>query len=142
MRFCSVITLAVFALFCGCSFISRKPDAAWLDDFDHANAVVISRKGIPSVTITNGETLDRLRCIYASASWKPYIGTIPATPGQRTIAIAYHDEILRRFTTSLGLFWEYGSYDELRTTELSGADTQWIESLFDQITDVQEPKKE
>ncbi|MBL8820724.1 MAG: hypothetical protein JNL58_32175 [Planctomyces sp.] len=104
MQLCSVVMLTVFAFVCGCTSISRKPDAAWLDDFDRANAVVISRKGHPSVTITDGETLDRLRSIYARASWKPYIGTIPATIGQRTIAIAYHDEILRRFTTSLGLF--------------------------------------
>ena len=142
MRLCSVIMLAAFALVCGCNSISRKPDAAWLDDFDHANAVVVSRKGHPSVTITNSEALHRLREIYATSSWKPYIGTIPADIGQRTIAIAYEDEVLCRFTTSLGRFWEYRSYDEMRTTELDGADSRWIESLFDQIPDNQEQTEE
>ncbi len=142
MRLCSVIMLAAFAFTCGCASISRKPNAAWLDDFDHANAVVVSREGHPSVTITDRETMDRLREIYANASWKPYIGTIPADIGQRTIAIAYQDDVLRRFTTSLGMLWEDGPYDEMRTTELGGADSRWIESLFDQIPDAQEQTKE
>ncbi|MBL8817832.1 MAG: hypothetical protein JNL58_17535 [Planctomyces sp.] len=142
MRSTSFILIAACGLAFGCSSISRKPDPAWLNDFDRANAVVISKEGHPSVTISDRETLQRLREIYTNSSCKPYIGTLPADIGHRTIAIAYQGNVLRSFTTSLGMFWEDGSYDEMRTTELDALDSQWVETLFERIPSSQESAEE
>lgn len=135
MRWAATTLILACAFAFGCAAVLRRPDPDWLADFDRANSIIVSKKKQSSITIRDTETLQRLRKIYSSSRWKPYVGTIPGDIDHRTIAIADGERVLRRFTTALGLFWESGSYTENRTTELNAADSVWIENLFARLSD-------
>lgn len=113
----------------GCRIASNAPHPQWLADFQRADSVRV-QKNDTHVTLTDSQTIERLRTIYATAKWKRYWHTLPGDLGEQTIELLDGETVLRRFSYA-GDLWETASYTENRTTELTATDRQWIESLFD-----------
>lgn len=131
MRFAILLTIPLLMAAPGCQFATRAPSPQWVADFRNTDAIVIRRNNSQN-TISDVETITRLRRIYESAKWKPYWHTLPGNLGDRTIDLHRGDTKLRRFSYT-GLLWETDSYTDNRTAELSESDAQWIESLFARV---------
>lgn len=117
----------------GCQLPSRAPSPQWTTDFQSTDSLVIrSQKG--QYTISDAETLDRLREIYTNANWNRYRHTLPADLGVRTITLQDGGTKLLQFNFT-GTLWVTESYSENWTAELSDSDAEWLTALFDRAPD-------
>ena len=130
MRLLNLLAICLMVSFLGCEATPKQPDPEWIKDFDNADTVVLRRKNAAPVTITDSATVNRLQSIYTDSKWVPYWHTLPGHLRERTIEIYNGDTKLRTFPYT-GTLWESKSYTENRTAELSDADQQWIDSLFE-----------
>jgi hypothetical protein len=135
---CSFGALLVCAVATGCSLASKSPNPDWLADFRRAHSIRVQIKD-SEITIADHEAVQRLGRIYADATWKPYRATLPGNLYERELYLIGDDgTYFRRFCYTGGL-WEAESYTENRTTSLTAADRQWIESLFAMVPESDAP---
>ncbi len=129
----ALILVTVTIATAGCRLASNAPNAKWLTDFQRTNAILVTKNKVQT-TISDPQTIDRLREIYANAKWKTYWHTLPGNLGEQTIALLDGENKLRHFDYT-GALWESESYTENRTADLSEGDRQFIESLFTKFPD-------
>lgn len=130
------VLIAVSVAVVGCGLSSRAPKSQWLSDFQKADSILIQSNGHQR-TVTDPQVVRRLHGIYADSNWMPYQYTLPGDIGDRTIELRLANTTLRRFSYT-GSLWETESYTGNRTAELPDGDTQWIESLFEHVTEQQQ----
>ncbi len=135
MRAIVLMLVTVTLLTAGCRFASNAPNPKWLSDFQRTNAILVTKnKSKDQLTISDTQAINRLRDIYANAKWQVYWHTLPGNLGERSITLLDGETEVRNFNYT-GVLWESDSYTENRTAELSMADKQFIESLFDKVPD-------
>ncbi|MFO0911423.1 MAG: hypothetical protein U0795_00580 [Pirellulales bacterium] len=137
MKVLALMLLSVTIMVAGCRLWSNAPNPQWLTDFQRTDAILVTKKNA-QVTISDPQVIDRLRNIYANAKWKPYWHTLPGYIGDQTISLFDGETKLRHFDYDGGL-WETESYNENRTAQLADADRQFIESLFNEVSDGSQP---
>lgn len=130
MRFMSTIFIFSAGL-AGCGLSSNAPNPHWLTDLQKTDLIVV-QKSDSHVKISDVETIVRLQSIYTNAKWKQYTHTLPNHLDAQTIEFHDGGTKLGHFNYT-GVLWETDSYTKNRTTELSDADRQWIESLFEMV---------
>ena len=137
MRTLQLIAILLIALVTvhGCRIASHAPNPQWLADFEKADAISI-QKNNQQVALSDADTIDRLRDIYANAKWKLYWHTLPGHLNERTIDLLDGEDRLRHFSYT-GSLWETESYTENRTADLSDSDRLWIESLFSALPEAE-----
>lgn len=127
---CRVATVAVVSLAWlttgGCRTVASRPNTSTLDQFSQVDVVEL-KSGESITRIDDPAVIDRIRHIYASAKWKPYIATLPAKT-QRISCMRDDTELFK--LDYVGWLMEIEAYDSGRYAELSAADREWLDSLF------------
>lgn len=89
--------------------------------------VVELRSDESTVRIEDPAAIARLRDIYSSAKWKPYIATLPATMRQIS-CLCDGNELFK--LAYVGWLMEIEAYDDVRYAELVDVDREWLDGLF------------
>jgi hypothetical protein len=135
----ATILIAV-AVYSGCSRLSKRPKNEWLLDLDRADTIVLRSDRSVVCSITDSDSIRRMRSIYADSKWVPYRATLPNGLDKKVIDICAGDSMLRRFSLFADELWECTSYTENRTTKLNAEDRQRLESMFSNDRNAEQSK--
>lgn len=129
------VSVVVFLALVGCQSLRSRPNQTSLDLFGLVDAIKIEGEA-GAVPIEDPASIARLREIYGSARWKPYIATLPAHVER--ITCCRGDEILIELDF-VGFLME-GSSDDMWYAELSDEDREWLSQLCGSRRPIFSPK--
>ena len=110
----------------GCGTLASRPNTTTLDQFAIVDVVEL-KSDDAIVRIEDPAVIARLRDIYESAKWKPYVATLPANT-RRISCLRDRNELFK--LDYVGMLMEIEAYDDARYAELSDVDREWLDGLF------------